>query len=309
MTVRARPRVTVAMAAYNAASTIREAVASILWQDLSDWELLVAEDGSNDDTAAILATIRDPRIRVLRDGRNLGKPTRMNQLISVARAPLIAIMDADDIAYPQRLRLQVQHMEAYPHIDLLATGMATFDDAGRLGLWRRLGIRHDSIVRHPWLGFHFNSPTWVGRTAWFKAYGYREDLRAAEDEDLLLRSYRRSHFAGLPDILQAYRIDQWNFGKARRMRRDHVRALVSDGLAARDPRALLGIIVHLAKFARELGAVATGAEQRLLDYRALELPARDLVELRALLGKLTERVSADLSPSVLKSVAELKVTV
>jgi glycosyl transferase family 2 len=280
------PRVTVAMSAYNAASTVREAVASILWQDMSEWELIIAEDGSTDDTARVLESIDDHRIHILADGGNRGKPARMNQIIKLARAPLMAIMDADDIAYPKRLGMQVEHLEAYPHIDLLASGMATFDECGRLGRWRRLGIRHNSIVRHPWLGFHFNSPTWVGRTSWFRQFGYREDLRAAEDEDLLLRSHRSSHFAGLPDILQAYRIDQWTLSKARRMRRDHIRALVSDGWTNRDPRHLAGIAMHIAKFGREIAAVVAGGEQRLLDHRALPLEPSARMRLKGLLRTL-----------------------
>ncbi|MBO6576732.1 MAG: glycosyltransferase family 2 protein [Rhodothermales bacterium] len=280
------PRVTVAMAAYNAETTLVEAVESILWQTLGDWELLIAEDGSSDGTPALAQSWKDPRIRVLKDGFNRGKPVRMNQMIRAARAPLFAIMDADDIAYPTRLEKQVAFMEAHPEVDLLAAGMATFDGEGNVGRWRRMRTEHEEIARTPWLGFHFNSPTWLGRTEWFERYRYREDLRAAEDEDLLLRAVEDSRFAALPELLLAYRIDRWSWSKARRMRRDHVRSLFEAAKQQRDVRPMAGIAIHGAKLLREGLAVAAGKQEDILAHRSLTLSRTDEATLRDLLVRI-----------------------
>ncbi|NNE69516.1 MAG: glycosyltransferase family 2 protein [Rhodothermales bacterium] len=279
------------MAAYNAAATIREAVASILWQSLSDWELIIAEDGSTDGTLGVIAGLSDNRIRVLSDGTNRGKPVRMNQIIDQAQAPYLAIMDADDFSYPTRLERQVSHLEANPHVDLLASGMATFDEGGHAGRWRRLRTEHADIVRHPWLGFHFNSPTWVGKTAWFQHHRYSEGLRVAEDEDLLLRASATSVLEALPELLMAYRIDQWTWSKARSMRRDHAKALARAAMRQRDLRPLAGVAVHGAKLLREGLAVATGREEVLLRKRALSLSGRETERLRTLYARLQREAS------------------
>ena len=276
------------MSAFNAVRTIGAAVRSIQQQTVRDFELVIADDGSTDQTAGVLAGFADSRIHLLSDGSNLGKPSRMNQIIRGARAPLLAVMDADDIAYPERLERQIEFLDAHPEVDLVAAGMATFDEAGRLGLWRRLRTEHDRIARNPWLGFHFNSPTWMGRTAWFQRHLYTEGLRAAEDEDLLLRAYRTSRFAGLPEILLAYRIDQWSWSKARRMRGDHVRSLIRHLSERGEWRSILGIGMHGAKLAREGMAVATGMSGRLLQYRALPLPADEEARLAGILERVAE---------------------
>lgn len=282
------PQVSVAMAAYNAGDTVRQAVDSIAWQTLKDWELLIAEDGSLDRTPTVLAGYQDPRITVFSDGRNRGKPARMNELIDRARAPYLAIMDADDIAYPERLELQFRYLETHPKVDLLATGMATFDEKGRMGRWRRLQLRHDSIVARPWSGYHFNSPTWMGKTAWFRRHRYRDDLRAAEDEDLLLRAARESRLAGLDELLLAYRIDQWSWKKARRMRKDHVRALLHAARIHRDPRLLSGVLMHGAKLLREGLAVWSGREEKVLAHRELPLTEPESRKLFQVLHGLEE---------------------
>ena len=281
------PRVTVAMAAYNAESTLVEAIESVLWQTMDDWELLVADDGSTDRTSEILAGFRDPRIRPVGDARNRGKPARMNQMIASARAPLLAVMDADDLSFPERLAVQCRFMDSHPEIDLMAAGMATFDELGRLGRWKRLGVEHSDIVARPWEGFHFNSPTWMGRTEWFARFKYREDLQAAEDEDLLLRSYRTSRFAGITSVLLAYRIDQWSWKKAKKMRRDHVRALLAEVRRAGNPTAAAGVILHAAKLGREGLAVLTGQQQRVLDHRIKPLPEEEEAYLRVLLSRMS----------------------
>jgi hypothetical protein len=104
--------VTVVMSAYNAAAYLAEAVGSILRQTMADFELIIVDDASTDDTLAILAAIGDSRVRVLRNARNLGAATSSNRAVREARSPLIARLDADDVADPRWLEVLLPAFEA-----------------------------------------------------------------------------------------------------------------------------------------------------------------------------------------------------
>ncbi len=97
------PRVSVLMPAYNAASTIAEAVASALAQTVEEIEVIVADDASTEPVAAALAEIADDRLQIVRRARNGGVSAARNSALAVARAPLIAQLDADDYWRPDHL--------------------------------------------------------------------------------------------------------------------------------------------------------------------------------------------------------------
>src|ERR1700755_3473362 len=93
----ATPRVTVVMAVYNAAQFLREAVASVLDQTYCDFELIVVDDSSSDDSLSILETFEDPRMRIIRHQTNIGAALSRNDALVAARGEFVAIMDADDV--------------------------------------------------------------------------------------------------------------------------------------------------------------------------------------------------------------------
>jgi glycosyltransferase involved in cell wall biosynthesis len=220
----AEPLVTVAMSALNAAGTIGLAVRSIVEQSYASWELIVIDDGSTDATPEVVAAFADERIRLVRDGRNLGLAVRLNQAIAAARGKYVARMDADDVAYPERLGRQVAFLEAYPDVDLVGSSAMVFAGNGSaIGVFP-VELDHERICARPHLGFRLPHPSWVGRREWFARFGYRESARRAQDQDLLLRAHRASRFANLPDILLGYRQEaptvrsilqgRWNYGRA-----------------------------------------------------------------------------------------------
>ena len=100
------PRVTVLMPVHNAGQFLNEAIDSILNQSFKHFEFLIIDDGSTDNSAAIIESYRDPRIRLLRNDRNMGITPTLNKGISLASCELIARMDADDISHPSRLQKQ-----------------------------------------------------------------------------------------------------------------------------------------------------------------------------------------------------------
>jgi glycosyltransferase involved in cell wall biosynthesis len=201
-----QPLVSIALPAYNAEATLGDAIASILLQTYQNWELLLIDDGSSDRTVAVARSFDDPRIRLYADGVNKGLPARLNEAIDIAAGKYFARMDNDDICFPERLQRQVEYLEQHDEVDLLATRALTFVTPGRATGLLPFRETHAEICAHPWRGFYMPHPTWMGRLSWFRKHRYRmPEVRRAEDQELLLRSYPKSCFACLPEILLAYR--------------------------------------------------------------------------------------------------------
>jgi len=202
------PNVNIAMPVYNAADTIECAIKSILWQTHNNWKLYIIDDGSTDGTLDIVKKYADDRINLYSDGKRLGLAERLNQIINVCEGSYMARLDSDDIAYPNRLELQVRYLELHPEVDLLGTGALMFDSNGLAYSEYPVRIDHSDICRNPWSGFYLAHPTWMGRTSWFRKHHYLANMRKAQDQDLLLRTYTSSVFHTLPDILVGYRKDK-----------------------------------------------------------------------------------------------------
>ncbi len=165
------------------------------------------DDGSDDGFVDLVAQLLDERIRIVRGDRSLGIAARLNQGIALARGSLLARMDADDVSFPRRLACQVQALLADEGLDLLGTSTVLVDEQDRLcGLFPR-ALQHEQITGRPWRGFHLPHPTWMGRTAWFRAHPYAEPApHRCEDQELLLRTYEHSRFGCTDEVLLAYRV-------------------------------------------------------------------------------------------------------
>jgi glycosyltransferase involved in cell wall biosynthesis len=109
------------MPVYNAGRFLKEAIDSILHQSFEDFEFIIIDDGSTDDSVQIVQSYRDSRIRFFRNPINLGISKTLNKGIRLASSQLIARMDADDISYPKRLQKQYDYMTRHPRCALLST--------------------------------------------------------------------------------------------------------------------------------------------------------------------------------------------
>jgi len=199
------PLVSIAMPFYNSAGTIAAAVRSILLQDYANWELLLCDDGSTDASREVVCSFKDPRIAVWGDGRRLQLGARLNECIRRAAGPYIARMDADDIAYPQRLHKQVRFLQDHPEVDLTGGWALIFGDSGVPAGKRTDPVMHGEIARRPLYSFKLMHPTFMGKTSWFRRHGYRADAIRCEDHDLLFRACASSRYANLPEIVLGYR--------------------------------------------------------------------------------------------------------
>src|ERR1700733_14082702 len=117
------PIITIAMPFYNSAATLELAIRSLLNQSYGNFELLLCDDGSDDQGFAIARSFDDPRLICWSDGRRLRLAARLNECIDRARGLYLARMDADDIAYPDRLARQLAFLGSHPDVDLCSAGI------------------------------------------------------------------------------------------------------------------------------------------------------------------------------------------
>jgi hypothetical protein len=215
------PAVTVLMPVFNAGPLLAQAVDSILAQSFTDFECLIIDDGSTDGAMDALHAIGDPRLRFVRNPSNLGVTATLNLGIGLARAPLIARMDADDISMPNRLQRQVETFQLRPGLGLLGSWAEVIDIEGRNAGHIRLPIEHREIARSMLRDNVFVHPSVMARAHVFREIGgYPADFAVAQDYAMWLRIVLRYEVANLPEDLVQYRIhpDQISQKKLRKQR-------------------------------------------------------------------------------------------
>ncbi len=235
------PAVTVLLPVFNGARHLRESVASILRQRFCDFELLAIDDGSTDDSAALLFSFADPRVRVLRNEKNLGLVATLNRGLAEARGEWIARQDADDISAPGRLAAQMAFVRGNPSVPLIGSDAWLINDGGRFcGRWRTGGhadlVSWDLCFRAP---FAHGSALFRRDLVRERFSGYR-DLHACEDLDLWSRVAAEFPVVTLRAPLVKYRLhdasmmaaaatDEARLGEVRTILKDHM-AGVAPGL-------------------------------------------------------------------------------
>lgn len=201
------PRVTVLLPVYNSARTLPSSLDSVLRQSFGDFELLAIDDGSKDESPAILHACSDPRLRVLRNETNLGLMRSLNRGLREARGALIARQDADDLSQPDRLALEIEFLDRHPDVALVGSSCWRMDNSGRvLGAndlpTTHLGLRWASIVDNP---FIHTAVVFRRDVVLDELGGYDEAWAICEDYELWNRVAATHHVANLPQRLVFYR--------------------------------------------------------------------------------------------------------
>jgi len=238
------PRISVVMPAFNAAAHVGAAVESILGQTYGDFELVVIDDGSTDGTAEIVGRHADPRIRLLRNPRNLGLIATLNRGLRECRGELVARMDADDISLPGRFAAQLRFLDAHPEVGICGTSIETF--GARTERWTI--VCDPALLRAEMLfSSAFSHPTVMFRRALLLRHGLAYDpaYPHAEDYALWARFAAVTELANLPEVLLRYRLHGESVSErhhplqqatADRIRREQLRRL---GLEASDRQLAL----------------------------------------------------------------------
>jgi len=124
------PKISVLMPVYNAAPHLKQAIDSILDQTYTDFELIIVDDGSTDNSLEIAGAYRDPRVNILQNKENLGISATLNRGIDHCAGQFIARMDADDYSYPLRLQKQIEYMDAHPECALISAATRVVSNDG-----------------------------------------------------------------------------------------------------------------------------------------------------------------------------------
>ncbi len=252
------PAVSVVMRVYNAERHLREAVESVLAQTYRDFELLAIDDGSTDESIAILQSYGDPRIRIVSQA-NRGKIAALQRGLDEARGRYVAILDADDRSGPERLARQVALLEAQPDTIMVGSALGIVDECGT-----RIGVRHypldNAALRRAVTIYNpFGHSAIIYRRDVARSAGGYDPHLILEDWDLTLRLMRRGKVANLPEILSDYRV------RTETIDRRLVKAVLRGTIVARS-------LAHsVYGFPRTLTSVAVDAAQRLLCLAPAEL--------------------------------------
>lgn len=202
------PRVSVVMTVYNDLRFLAAAVESVLRQDYQDFELILVDDGTGHADIIARHASRDRRIRVVRNEANLGAMGAANRGIRTARGDIIARLDADDIAEPQRLGRLVAALDADPELGLVGSSFRNIDEADIAGTIIRmpetnLDVRWTILFRNPFC----HSTVAFRRRHFDEAGGYNEAWRASGDHEFWFRMLPLCRAENIADVLVQYRVN------------------------------------------------------------------------------------------------------
>lgn len=199
-----KPSVTVLMTSYNASSYIRTTMESVLAQTFGDFEFLILDNASSDETVEMIRSFSDPRIRLVQNQTNLGQTAALNLGLELSQADWIARIDADDMAFPERLERQWRYVKtADVAIAVLGTQIVFMNAAGKQMKKHRMPTEEGDILWH----LLFTSPVahsavFLRKTAVLEAGKYNPRYKAFQDihlwVSLLKCGYRIANLEGPP---------------------------------------------------------------------------------------------------------------
>jgi glycosyltransferase involved in cell wall biosynthesis len=208
MNLTTNPLISVVMPVHNARPFLGESIRSILEQTFSDFEFVILDDASADGSVELLRkwSLRDKRIHLHESKKRLGLSGSSNAVVSKARASIVARMDADDIAHPDRLRRQWNIIEGRPDVAVIGTLCNGIDASGRevrpRDRWRL--VRRSVYIPFP------HGSAMFRREVFDQVGGYDESANGGEDQDLFSKMASRGRVLTLPDVLYSYRYHSSN---------------------------------------------------------------------------------------------------
>ena len=271
-----RPELSVLLPVYNGASYLREAIESILGQTYTDFELIIIDDGSTDDSLTILEEFVDSRIRVFSQ-TNRGLAASLNRAIGLAQGRYVARQDQDDLSLPQRLEKQIHFLDEHP-------------PAGMVGTWARIlagSAETGRVHRHPSdnatlkFALMFDNPfvhsSMMIRKSVFDSVGvYTTDpsRQPPEDYELWSRVARVYDVANIPEVLHIYR------EVPKSMSRDGANPFLDRlvNISAENIARVLGREAHDETLI-DLSALAHGAYHRVSEEPSLSRMQEDVNEM------------------------------
>lgn len=200
------PKISVILPAYNAEKYIKEAIDSVLLQTYRDFELIILNDCSKDNTEQIIRSYEDDRIVYLKNQVNMGVAATLNRGLAAATGEYIARMDADDVSLPRRFEMQAAYLDTHPDVAVLGTALERFGEGIPTQIRRfsqnsaqmkadmlfACGLAHPSVM--------------MRRQVILGLGGYDLEFEGMEDYELWCRVSQEHQVAALDEVLLRYRI-------------------------------------------------------------------------------------------------------
>lgn len=275
-----QPSVSVCIPVYNGEAFLAETIRSVLDQTYQDFELVILENASRDDSARIAGSFRDPRIRVERNRETLPQPQNWNRAVQLCRAPLVKLVCADDLLHPRCLELQVPPMRDDPGLALVASRRHMIDEQSRVIVPRRglggglVGTHSGSEVARRVIRNGANPIGEPGNVLFrheqfVTAGGWRTDRRFIMDLDCWMRLLQYGDFLGVPETLAAFRIQRGSVSAENEQAIYDEQRMLTDELADSGAFEIRGLDRTLGRLSAPLGR----ARRKAL-FRVSQLAAR-----------------------------------
>ena len=199
-----KPKVSVIMSVYNGEKYLREAIESILNQTFTDFEFIIVNDGSTDNSLEIIQSYNDERIRIINNEKNIGLTKSLNKALKQAKGEYIARQDADDISLPNRFEEQMGYFEEHQEVVLLGTTVYLIDENGKI-VGKRIVLAKPTI-KDIFKENHFNHGSVMFKKEIVNQLGgYNELIRYSQDYELWLRIAKSYEVRNLTQLLYKLR--------------------------------------------------------------------------------------------------------
>ena len=192
------------MSVYNGETYLKESIESILNQTYKNFEFIIVDDHSSDNSLSTILSFDDSRIVVIRNTKNIGLAASLNKALKIAKGEYIARMDDDDISLPERIEKQIQFMDSHSSCGVLGTYAELF---GSKTGFRKHASKSDELKIRTLFSCQFPHPTVLIRKKVLKdnKLEYNEQFSTAQDYELWSRMIKITEFNTLPEILLKYR--------------------------------------------------------------------------------------------------------
>ncbi len=243
--------VSIVLPTYNGSRFLEEAIQSCLGQSYPNFELIIVDDASTDNTPEIIALYEnlDSRIRSIRLTTNFGLPAALNSGFAMTRGELLTWTSDDNLYRPNAMSVLVDFMKANPQVDIVYTGFSFIDDEGRV-VGSHPPLPSDELPYHNSVGACFL----YRRLVYEKLGGYDTDASLVEDYDFWLRAFGSFTFHALPEYLYSYRIHAGSLShRAADRTKLATRRILQRNIAGWDKKCRSLAYLRLARDAADMG--------------------------------------------------------
>ena len=236
------------MSVYNGMPYLPEAVKSILNQTYKNFEFIIIDDASTDQSAKYLRFLKDKRIKLIKNSKNLGLAASLNKALKFAKGEYIARMDADDISLPKRFEKQIKFLLKNPSIDLCGTWANLVDAKGKIICDKKYPTQPGKVKRAITWYTAVIHPTYMAKKSFFKKMeGYRLDYDFAEDYDLLARAKNKFKIANVGEKLFLWRLADQRRSRANMIKMDKIELKIKLESLSREGLTISGLLAIFKK--------------------------------------------------------------